>query len=361
MPLIVIFTVFTAGCWDQRLLKESRLVYGSGFDLTEDGKIYTSSVIRDFVNGVPTNAVVHATGDTIRDTRIQMDRKVSGIFQPSKNRVFLLGEKVAKQDIYSFLDVFYREPNSSLSANLGVVKGKASDIIDMKATENTLIAEYLSEIIASEVQVTSIPNVNIQTVCTLMFDEGKDFFIPAFKKKGEEVVLDGTAMFHKRSLTGYLTGEETTLLLIMQGEKAKTARYVTKISSGQKPNKNNYITYSFKKAKSNLKIVSSKPGNVQAEVTVNTKISIVEYPQDHLIDPKVIVKLERKIEEQLTKKAEKTITKIQKANSDLLGIGRELIAYHNADWKQMKWDKEYPDITIIPKFNVEIVGHGIIN
>ncbi|PLR67206.1 Ger(x)C family spore germination C-terminal domain-containing protein [Bacillus sp. UMB0893] len=59
--------------------------------------------------------------------------------------------------------------------------------------------------------------------------------------------------------------------------------------------------------------------------------------------------------------SEETAAKLQAAKCDFFGIDRELIAYHPAIWKKVKWDEDYQNGLIEPKVSVEIIHHGIIN
>lgn len=361
LPLLMGILLLLSGCWDQRLLKNGRLVFSSAFDLTPDGDIHATAIIRDFKNGTPTNTEVEANGKTIRDLRMQMDRKISGTFEPSKNRVFLLGEDLAKEDIYDFLDIFYRDPNSSISSKLAIAEGEAGEILATIEQKNILISEYIIESISSAESFTGIPNVNLQSICTMMFDEGKDFFVPLLKMENDEVILSGNALFHKRSMAGKLSIPESTLVLVLMNQKGKMARVVTKVYKGRDVNIENYITYNLVDPKTKMKIQSTTPGNIKVELTLKTGASIVEFPQDELADKAKLKELDEKLTEHLTKEAEEVIKKIQEANSDLFGIGRELIAFHPKVWEQVDWEKEYPTVTITPKIELEIVGNGIIN
>ncbi|WP_197224034.1 Ger(x)C family spore germination protein [Lysinibacillus sphaericus] len=360
--VIIVVNVFClAGCWDQRLLKEGRLVYASAFDLEQDEKIKTTAIVRDMKNGVPTNFIIQGEGNTIRETRIDMDNKLSGDFDPTKNRLFLLGEELAQKDIYQFLDIFYRDPNSSVSANIVVTEGNAEDILKKMTQKNTLIAEFIIELLSSAEKSTQIPKLNVQSIRTNMFDPGKDFALPLISLKDDEVILAGTGLFHKHELVGSLTLEESTLFLIMSNQKKKVARFVSEIRDDKELRIQNYISYNFSKVNSNLAVLSASPENIKVEINVKVDVNILEFPEDKLSNEEKIQQLNTLLSKDLTAKAEKLVKKLQASNSDLFGIGRELIAYHPKTWKQIKWEEKYPNINIRPKFEVEIVGHGVIN
>ncbi|WP_375200854.1 Ger(x)C family spore germination protein [Bacillus sp. RS11] len=249
--IVVVIVFFLAGCWDQRLLKEGRLVYASAFDLQQDEKIKTTAIVQDMKNGIPTNVLIQGEGNTIRETRMDMDNKLSGDFDPSKNRIFLLGEELAQKDIYQFLDIFYRDPSSSISANIVVTEGNGEDILEKMTQKNTLIAEFLIELLSSAENSTLVPKQDVQSIWTNMLDPGKDFALPLISLKDDEVVLAGTGLFHKHALVGSLTLEESTLFLIMSNQKKKVARFVSKISEEKEMRIQNYISYNFSKVNSN--------------------------------------------------------------------------------------------------------------
>jgi Ger(x)C family germination protein len=350
-----------AGCWDQRLLKDSRLVYSSAFDQEDDGKILTTAIIRDFQGEFPTNVELQAGGKTLRETRMKMDRKINGSFEPSKNRVFILGEDLAKKDIYQFLDVFYRDPTSSISAKIAIAKGHGGDLLSTLGQKNTLISEYLAEQITSAENATEAEKQNLQTVCTVMFDEGKDFMLPLLALTNDEIELEGNALFHKHSMTGELSVTQSTLFLALANKKAKLARFTSKMDTKNKSPLDDYISYSLIKPKSKMKIISDSPYDIKVEISMKTGITIVEFPADKLTDKKNVKKINQKIQHDLQKRAEKLIETIQTANSDVFGIGRELIAFHPKTWEKVNWDEDYGKITIIPKIKTEIVGNGIVN
>ncbi|MGR3764632.1 Ger(x)C family spore germination protein [Rossellomorea sp. NS-SX7] len=358
---LVLIHLLLTGCWDQRLLKDSRLVYSSAFDLEDGDKILTTAIIRDFQGQTPTNVEIQDTGKTLRETRLKMDRKINGSFEPSKNRVFILGEDLAQKDIYQFLDVFYRDPTSSISSKIAVAEGRAADILSTLGQKNTLISEYLAEQIKSSEEGTEVDIHNLQTICTVMFDEGKDFMIPLLSMEDGEVEIEGNALFHKHSMTGELSVSQSSLFLILSDNKAKKARFVTKVDTNNKTPLDDYIAYNIVNPKSKMKIVSDSPHNIKVEISLKAGITISEYPADKLTDKKNIEKINQKIEKDLLKRSKKLMETIQTANSDLFGIGRELIAFHPKTWEKINWEEDYPEITITPKIETEIVGHGIIN
>lgn len=51
---------------------------------------------------------------------------------------------------------------------------------------------------------------------------------------------------------------------------------------------------------------------------------------------------------------------VQKANCDIFGVGRKLIAYHHNVWKEKNWSKDYRKVRFHPKVEIKIVDTGIL-
>jgi len=208
------------------LTKGCKTSNGTGFDIRPDGKIVSTVTIPLFKSGpegtgATESQVLSEIGDTPRDARNKINHRIAEQFDSSKLMVLLLGEEYAKQDIYPGLDVFYRDPKSSLLANVAVVKGKVSDLLNIKIQKNRLMSEYLSSLIRSEQDSTFLP-LQKRPLISDMFDPGADFVLPLIKPKKEEAQILGLAMFSGNKYTGqYLPHEDSTLYLLMADQKQK--------------------------------------------------------------------------------------------------------------------------------------------
>ncbi|MDF2681141.1 MAG: hypothetical protein K0R47_2331, partial [Brevibacillus sp.] len=114
--------VFLSGCWDERILKDRNLIICIGRDLVEEGKIQTSYALLtpaikqagsssssqqsgSGIAGGKQKNVISAVGDSINETALMMDRKTSETVDDSKNQVVLIGEELARKDLYTTLDI----------------------------------------------------------------------------------------------------------------------------------------------------------------------------------------------------------------------------------------------------------------
>ncbi|WP_088014675.1 Ger(x)C family spore germination protein [Gottfriedia acidiceleris] len=356
-------------CWDQRLLKESRLVYSAGYDLTEDNNMLITAVIKSTSQGgsdpsqvKSTNVFINATGKTSGDARLKVTRKVSGDFATNKTRVLLLGNELAKQDIYPIFDILYRDPRSSLGAKVILAKGRAEEILKLNTVEETLVSEEILDLITTAENHTIVPIENVQTICTIMFDPGEDIVLPLIEKVDEKLIdISGLALFNNHKYTGYnLLDDEPTMLLLFKNQMDKFARFNVEVSPKEKDIRERYISIEVRKNDPKMKIEVSKENKITVNLNLKLEVDVLEYAHDELDSKIEIEKLNKSLSKQLTKKAEKVIKTVQESNCDALGIGRQLMSFHPDVWKKLDWNKDYAKIKINPKVEVKIVGSGIL-
>ncbi|OYD07358.1 hypothetical protein CHM34_10635 [Paludifilum halophilum] len=363
---LMIASVFLLpGCWDQDLLKDARLVYAKGYDRSPDGKVIQTLVIRRVTPGEepkPLNTVHSAVGSTVRDASESNLLKIDNL-RFYKFQVELLGESLAKKDLFSYMDVIYRDPEAPLTAKFAVVDGKASDILQQKKVSEKLIGEYLVKLIESGEEQSTFPQETVQSIRPKMLDPGRDFVLPDIKQKGKEVVIKGAAMFHGHRMTGTLDPDQSILFTLLSGEPGKSARFSKKVNPGKVTNPSNYITVSAdgRKVKRKMKVNVRRNGEVEVDLEVNLPVTVMEYAQDRLDEEKQVKRLNKTLSKILTEEADEVIGKMKKARCDGLGVGRQLIAYHPEVWKEKKWSRDYPKVRFHPKVKVEIVGSGILN
>ncbi|MFC4078019.1 Ger(x)C family spore germination protein [Salinithrix halophila] len=379
--LLLIFSLLLllsqTGCWDITLLKDARLVVLAGLDRTPEGKLLTTAVIREskVAEGGQelTNVILKSTGHTPRETRDNADRRLNDRFDPSKNRTLVLGEKLAREDIYPILDIFFRDPKSALNAHFAVVKGKAEDLLDLNKVGDTMIGQFVDETISSAETSTLVPQVNIKSISPMMFDPGQDFAVPYLTKETgdlqaaginnkKDVSVEGIAMFHGRHMTGTLNREESRLFLLMADKKNRIARMIMQVDPGKAADVGSYITIDIGKMKQTLDVQIRPDGTIQANVNLNMDVAAIEYPKDKLTEPTIIDRLNKKVSESLTHQATQVVKKMKRSRFDGFGIGRRIMAHYPEKWQGAKWwTKTYPKITIRPRVTARIIGHGIVN
>ncbi|MHC0037581.1 Ger(x)C family spore germination protein [Pseudoneobacillus sp. C159] len=368
ITILPILCIFLTGCWDQMMLKETRLAVGIGYDQHGDDELLQTvdiEVPRSDSSGTGrpafTSIILKSTGATPRQTRTEVEQEVAGNYAPNKVLVFLLGEDLAKKDIYPLFDKLYRYPRSSLGAKVALVKGRAEDIFALKKVEEKLISPALLQTIESAEVDTYIPQTSIQSICPILLDDGHDFGLPIIKKSdNHQLMAAGMALFHGQKYTGVdLNEEETSTLLLLNRDEKQLTRLNFKVNPEEKRKIYQYISVNVFLKKHDLKIKINKANQVTADLKLNLHLHVIEYPLDNL-NSKEVQKMEKKIKQEFAEKAKHVISELQRANCDYFGIGKWIKAYYPKAWAAMDWTQVYPTIEINPQIQIEIVETGII-
>ncbi|PAE15688.1 hypothetical protein CHH91_12030 [Virgibacillus sp. 7505] len=359
-------TLILSGCWDTREFKEVKMGISAAYDLTEDG-VYTNTILIPNVQnsaqgpGQESTQFLTATGNTPSEARTNIDRRLSSTYSPTQLDVVLFGDKLARQDIYPYVDAFYRDPRMHLDVVPVVVKGNAEQALKVVPKSETRPSEYIEGIVESEVETTNTLETSLQAIGSELYEEGEDFSLPLLQvgDGGKTVSYEGLALFHKSSYTGKdIPFEHTTLFLLMKKVKGKVARITTKIFDGKKPKPDNYTTINIVDFSSKIKSKPDKQNKVRTDITLNLTVMIQEYPQDHLA-LKDLPEVKKNLEQALTDQANETIKIIQDANSDVFGIGRSIYGHYPSHWEKLDWEKDFKEIKIVPHVTVNIRSRGI--
>lgn len=362
--ILLIFILTVVGCWDRHLLKNVTLNMLTGFDLDKNHQIETTVSIPINTNGKESAVITTVIGKTPREARIKIDQRTPQTLDASKNTLVLIGEELAKYDIYNVLDVFYRDPKSALNARLAVVEGKAVDIINQSKKNSSQYSqtprEYLNYIIVNAEQTSRVGRENLQSICSLMFDLGQDFMLPLLEKNPSTIQVKGLAMFHNKKMAGKLDPREATMYLLLKDDIGNLARLTEKVHSNN-DKLENYISFQVDSVNRKLDISISDSNNIIVTIDLKLNIIITEYPVDNLNDQNKVHALTENLSRNLEALSNTVLKKMQKANCDGLGIGRRLIAFHNDIWQQIDWTEDYPNIEINPNIDINIIDYGIIN
>lgn len=364
---VLTLLLLTTGCWDQDNLKDARLANASAFDITSNGEIkQTLEIVDDFTSqqGSSVNEVHSGTGRSVRQSTDEIRAKVTGDIRYYKYGVILYGKKLARNDIYPYLDVLYREPDYPTShVKVAIVDGAAGELLAQKRVGSFLIGEFITKKIKSLEELNLFPEMTLETLLPPMLDPGQDFVLPYLYKDGEDIAARGIALFHGQKFTGSLDNEQGVLYAIMSGKWNKIARFVKKVDPGPANDPLNYVTYQVKtqKIKRKLAVKIRQDSEIDVHLNIDLPVNIVEYAKDHLQEKETILRLNRRLSEEMTMDAEQIIRTLQQSGCDSFGIGRKLMAHHPDLWKNLNWEEEYPKVHFHPQVTVKVVGNGVLN
>ncbi|MGE6964308.1 Ger(x)C family spore germination protein, partial [Bacillus thuringiensis] len=278
------------GCWDQRLLKESSLILGAGLDLTKDQKIEDTFFYPKSVKGPgiqQKTMLVSAKGDSIRDAREHANRKTAERLDASKNRFLLFGGDLAAHGIYAALDMVYRDAKGASNAKVAVVNGLAKDAMFIHTTDTNLASEYYPKLLDSAETSGFIKIHTVQSLCSLIFADGKDFMLPyiTLNKKQRRAYVTGLAMFHQDKFVGTLNELESKMFLLLTNIKHPQVGFKIKIDADEKNREKNFIYVQVIQLKPTIHI-RHEHKQLHAMIDLDIKYNVTEYGKGKLTTQK---------------------------------------------------------------------------
>ncbi|MGM0828851.1 MAG: Ger(x)C family spore germination protein [Bacillota bacterium] len=356
IPVIFIAMFLLAGCWDQNQLNDNRLVNGISFDKAEESDQILGTVrainIRSAGGGKfeVKDEFYETENETVTQLAIDLQNKVSGNMDVGKAFVIIVGEELAQtKGITSLVEPILRSTRGYISSRIVISEGKGNEILSLKLDDSPIVFE-VDNLLTGGTKETSIPKETTFTIWNDISDTTKDVFLPYIKKDNQDkVMLAGSALFNGDKFTGdTLTPSQTSLLLILRNELENRALFSIKSEELSQP-----FTIAINNAKTKMD-VKKKNGKVTCTITADLQARIQSYYEENPSED--LKNLNTLASKKLTKKAKELTDLLIKANSDALGIAKELSTKHPESWNAEAWKQDYQQVTIKPKVNVEILG-----
>lgn len=361
--LLIVFPLLS-GCWDQNLIVDQEVMNGISFDLKDD-KVKSTIVVLNIIpkgSGVFdfNNQITSATGHSLEETTEELRMYYTGPLTASKSRIVLFGEDFAKKDLESYLDLIYRVPDPYLGSKVAIVEGvEASKLFSLEEIGTDPIAFGLYEIIDAAEKNSTIPKGTLNTLFTFFNEKGKDFILPILKQKGENIMVSGAGLISENAYSGEsIPLNDCPLLLLLMDDYGHLVNLNSYIDKKKKLN--NQVSYRITKAKRKIKINESPHKKPEVDIKLRLEVALTQYPGTEKITDKTIKELEKVITKDLTQRSKQILKATQKANSDVLGIGRTIKETDPSAWQSYGWRTTYPHIEIKTAVDVKIVNTGTI-
>jgi Ger(x)C family germination protein len=356
----ILFILFSssllAGCWDQNQLKDTRLVNGISFDNAEEPDKILGTVRAINVRGAGggkfevTDEFYVSENKTVGQLEMDLQNKVSGRMSAGKAFIIIVGEELAKtKGINSLLEPIIRSTRGYISSRIIICEGKGNDILSLKQNESPIVFEVDDLLLGGEKE-SYIPTETSFTIWNKITDNSTDVIIPFIKKDNQNILrLAGSALFNSDKFTGTtLTTSQTTLLLTLRDDNKNRTKVNIEAAELSQP-----LTITIENSKIKTDVVKEN-GKVTCHIKADLQARVVSYYDEETQEN--INSLNKLSSRELTKQAKELTNILIEANSDALGIAKELSTKYPESWNPDTWKKEYQQVEFKPVVNVEILG-----
>ncbi|MFZ5967252.1 MAG: Ger(x)C family spore germination protein [Bacillota bacterium] len=381
--IIIILGFALTGCWGQREINELGIVQVTGVDKEPDGK-FRITVMAVIPIGAATGESMNRSGvwvgsavgtsmsEASRNLRSTASKRLVWV----DNKIFVIGEELARQGLDEFMDYFMRNRELRYRNFVMVSKGKAMDVLSIPSD----IEENLPIELQGMIQ-------NTEEWAKAYIPDMKDFSISYLDKRIEAVAgrltyyetdmntfstarehyykmetngnrkkiaaITGSAVFKGSKLVGWLGEEETKAYRWIIGEVTSGIATIRK-------NKQ-MVSIEIRDLNTDIKAVVEEDA-IQFTIKLELSGEITEYiDQSNVLDEYTVKNIEKNFEDFFKKEMEKTVKKAQKEyRSDFLGFGRILYREYPNTWRKIEkdWDKIFPRVEIAYKVKVTVDRMG---
>lgn len=366
-PIIIaaisISLLMQTGCWDQKLYEEIGFILQLGLETDQDDKLVYSVTAPVVAPEVKEKVeFIHISSQRLLRASRERVRDVSGkLMEGGKLQHVFFSEALAEKGINEFLEIFFRNPENPVLANVIIVDGSPKEMLklSLEYEDKPRSAFYVSDLLMDALRSSHATETRVYDFSILSYSKTIDPVAPLFKYDKKNIIVSGSALFSGDKMVGKIDTDQTMLLSALMGKK-KWGEY---IYEGQSPNETEkkikrgaamLITGSKRKIKidtsSNIPII---------DIELSVKSFMHEYSGAHnLDDPENEENLEEAITKSIKSESMKLLKHLQNVGSDPIGIGEMVRTKHNKYWKTVNWKEVYKDavFNVDVKMNIESYG-----
>lgn len=368
--LLIVFLL--TGCYDQKELNTIAILTATEINKIDNEFIVNTQVINPQSSDKTVNiqapfVMYEGKGQTIHEAYRNIKMQSSRFIYPNHMQILIINENLAKEDINQIIDFFLRIPD--IRTEFNVLVGKTKDILNITTPIDDISATSILETMETNNKYLGVTNfVTFNELANMNLNKNLEIILPSINAKNINKLAESTentkntkvesiyeletlAIFKNNQLKGYLTKDESIAYNLIKN-KAKSILITNECE------KDKYMTIEATDIKSDIN-TKNKEINIKIKMTGNINETMCSI---NLNKEKNIKKLEKELNEYITKKIETSINDIRKNyNSDIFGFLDLIYKTDYNTYKQIKdnWYKsEFKNIKIKIKTSINIIGKG---
>jgi|CZCB01.1.fsa_nt_gi Ger(x)C family germination protein len=340
ISLIICFLFFSSGCWDKKEIEEQAFVIGLALD---KGNKQDNNIIVTFQIALPQAFVAEAQSDepfwnismeaaNITEAEYQLTKEMNQIPNLEHCQVILIGEELAREGLNEYLDFLIRTHEVRRMINIGIVQGKAKDVlnIDFKTAliPSFVISEMMSDNSKRNLELTNFMNIGKLHMADTL---GYDFILARVIALNDKLDMSGGSVFRGMKMVGWLSGEEIKGIRFLRGDVGSGS---LDIELPEEIGKRAMLR--IFEAQSILE-PEIRDGRLIAKLKLRIEGDITEIISDNenLGETELLKRIQKLFENDIKKKVEKSFKKVQQEyGCDPFMLKEKTKSYYPEFWRQ---------------------------
>ncbi|PAE38612.1 Ger(x)C family spore germination protein [Bacillus sp. 7884-1] len=359
----ILLLLLLTGCWDRLPLKQLHLVNFTGLDWDEEsGDVVLNYVVTKLKSpghgsGKPNSQMSELRGPSLVEAVGKGEYTDQGPFLSISTGGYIFSKSFASHDPINELAFLLQAPYTAINVPIYIFDGHISKLLKTSEDPKVDFSDKLFDFITNLEKNSIAPKISMMELILSREEPLGDFALPMLKQFDSKIDLSGAILLRQGKNTGEeLSTEQVRMLMLMLG-KDKGRQYYT--GDFQENGEEKHIQYGFtvKKGDSKIIVQPESSGLPKVKIRVKLKINAIRLKSSiGNLKPDYINRMEKELSNHLEEKSLETIAILQKANCDVLGVGKQLKAYNPTIWKSLNWRKDYPQLSIEPNFDIQILN-----
>ncbi|MFP4697794.1 MAG: Ger(x)C family spore germination protein [Eubacteriales bacterium] len=361
--MVICITFILSGCWDQVEINDNAFVIALGIDYEDDQLSVTYSfpnlpVITNQGGDGPQSFTKNIKAPTLYEANKIFGTRSKNQLNFGHAKVIIFGEDVLSNEkvFKQVIDQLERDPSFARTLIVFGTEDKASDLLEEEIKEKQDIGMYIYDIYQNnENDVMKTTEINLNNLISSVEEDGI-LLIPKVLVEEEEPSVEGASVVINFTLEDWMDRNNVEKLSWMINKGAGTK---VKVPFN---NKDQEVTVEFAKFDTNFKF-RDKNGQVSIEIKIQTEGDVTAYtvnPENSLFDENNIIKLEKKVNDEIEKETNKIVSEVQeKYKVDLFDFINELAVENRDLWlKYNNWDEIFSNakIEVTAQSNIRRIG-----
>lgn len=361
----------TTGCWDRTEINTLGIV--DSFAVDKKGELY--EVIIELINpsglarqegGAQKKTVIqNATGTTIfaavRNLNFFLTRKP----YISHNRVFIVGEELARDSIGEAIDFARRDPEVRRTVFVILARGDIREIFQTRGRLEKTIGMQITKIIADHWTTSYLPMIDLNDFSSAMSSSTASPYMPVVyaidnpltekpeitTEKDKVIKIEGLAVFSGDQLKGYLNRAETRGVLWLNGD-VKSGIISLNSQTEHNPGRDDTSIELKRQQTEIVPLIQGGKYSITAKIKAVGNVGCY-IGNLNLTDPKAIAELERLTEEKIKEEIMMALNKaLGQYRTDIFNFGAQFMIKYPE--QQALIEKNWPEILEVLAVNLEV-------
>lgn len=361
--LLIVLTLaaLAPGCLppqNENILERLAIIIGLGIDVEQDNPdTYIFTTTNPVFGEHSDKSVVQitTTGPSIevalRNWQYQRHRK----FALGKLSVVIIGQNLAETGLKEITVKLRQTADANVLAQVVYFPGKPQDAWAITPPSDSRPAVVLMQMLEMLFQEGLMFQMSICDLNSIIQNPDRDGFLPRLELSEDEnrFQITGLAILDRVGrLAAVLNDTELVTFLLLTSD-AEGAVSSTKVEYEGKEAIANFLIKRHGRTKTRVSMVGQKP-QINLTIPIEVEIPSIRITGIELVTRDFIQAMEDQIAAELATQAQKLITKLQRYDSDPIGLGQWVRIHQTRYYNQGTWRDDYSTTDIRVDFNVKV-------